>query len=315
MRFKGFKSKLTREYVLPLIDDPPERSDEFLEKRSKNVENRKKLKHDHRLGRNGYTRMIDDLPEDDKGRISGDNAYGHATAWKLACQDKKGTYKDNTIKDITDRMDEFFRQIQAGTTSSQGANDPLTLALGNVEHPGRSEISDDGNRFNALQKGIEKLEKELEDSDEVNRGQVQLLTDTVKEKERCVEELERQLRVNLADVQKLTFGVKEKERSAKTLERQLMQMRAELDDMRQRPASPPTPAITNDVVKEFDEVQYIIGFSDHWLRKHTAGDMVTINYSADLFGEVVTGMISYVEAIYVSNQEEFAHTTMNLFMW
>ncbi|GAB2286639.1 hypothetical protein Dimus_021032, partial [Dionaea muscipula] len=87
-----------------------------------------------------------------------------------------------------------------------------------------------------------------------------------------------------------------------------MQMRAELDDMRQRPAGPPTPITTDDVVKEFDDVQYIIAFSDRWLRKHTIGDMVTINYSADLFGEVVTDMISYEEAMSVFNQEESAHT-------
>ncbi|GAB2268482.1 hypothetical protein Dimus_003439, partial [Dionaea muscipula] len=84
-RFKEFKSKSTREYVLPLIDGSPElqlifsprilknhdtrvldkfyriqtRSDKFLEKRRKNVQNRKK--HDHRLGRKGYVRMVDDL--------------------------------------------------------------------------------------------------------------------------------------------------------------------------------------------------------------------------------------------------------------
>ncbi|GAB2302019.1 hypothetical protein Dimus_036044, partial [Dionaea muscipula] len=142
------------------------RSDEFLELRSKNVENRKKLKHDHRLGRIGYARIVDDLPDDDKGRISGDNVYRRATAWKLAHQDKKGTYKDNTTKDVSDGMifihcirlniivrcnknvfkthilcyclckDEFLRQIEVGITSSEGANDPLTLALGNAEHPG-----------------------------------------------------------------------------------------------------------------------------------------------------------------------------------
>ncbi|GAB2279065.1 hypothetical protein Dimus_013726, partial [Dionaea muscipula] len=192
------------------------RGDEFLEKRSKNVKNRKKLKHDHRLGRKGYARMVDDL-----GRISGDNVYGRATVWKLARQDKKRNYKDNTTKDVADRMGRSKRKIL-----------------------------DDGNRFNVLQKIIEELEKELEDSNEVNRGQVQLLIDTVKEKERRVEELERQLRtelddgnqvnanqrrikefesqlailneVNLADVQKLTAVVKEKERSEETLERELM---------------------------------------------------------------------------------------------
>ncbi|GAB2290939.1 hypothetical protein Dimus_025197 [Dionaea muscipula] len=213
------------------------------------------------------------------------------------------------------------------------------LALGNVEHPGRSKISDDENRFNALQKRIEELEKELED----NRGLVQLLTDTVKEKERKVEELERRLRaelddgnrvnasqirieelesqlvilneVNRADVQKLNYAVKEKERSAKTLERELMQLRAELDDMRQRPTGPPMPTTTDDVVKEVDDFQYIAGFSDRWLRNHTDEDIVIINCPTDLFGEVVTGMISYEEAMYVCNQDEFAHTTMNLFMW
>ncbi|GAB2273611.1 hypothetical protein Dimus_008398 [Dionaea muscipula] len=91
IRFKDFKSKLTREYVLPLIDGPPERSDEFLEKNRKNVENPKKLKQNHRLGRKGYARMVDDFSNDDKGRISGDNVYGRATAWKLARKDKKGT--------------------------------------------------------------------------------------------------------------------------------------------------------------------------------------------------------------------------------
>ncbi|GAB2270526.1 hypothetical protein Dimus_005418, partial [Dionaea muscipula] len=112
------------EYVLPLIDGPPELlvnppqkyleiitqeswikfvksrlNDEFLEKRNKNVENRKKLKHDHRLRRKSYARMVDDLE-----RISGDNVYGRATTWKLACQEKKGTYKDNATKDVTDKM-------------------------------------------------------------------------------------------------------------------------------------------------------------------------------------------------------------------
>ncbi|GAB2268443.1 hypothetical protein Dimus_003404 [Dionaea muscipula] len=91
-------------------------------------------------------------------------------------------------------------------------------------------------------------------------------------------------------------------------------MRAELDDMRQRPVGPPTPTTTDDVVKEFDDVQYITGFSDRWLGKHTAGDIVIINYPTDLFGEVVIGMISYEEAMYVCNRDESAHTTMNLFM-
>ncbi|GAB2280770.1 hypothetical protein Dimus_015396 [Dionaea muscipula] len=258
MRFKDCKSKLSREYVLPLIDGPPElllnppqkyleiitheswikfvesrRSDEFLEKSRKNVENRKKLKHDHRLGRKGYARMVGDLPDDDKGRISGDNVYGRATAWKFPRQDKKGTYKDNATKDVADMMDESLRQIKAGTASSQGVNDPLTLALGNAEH-------------------LEELEKELED----NRGHHQLLIDTIKEKERRVEELERRLSAELDD------GNQEKERRAKTLERELMQLRVELDDMRQRPASPPTPTTTDDLMKEVDDFQYIVGFSD-----------------------------------------------------
>ncbi|GAB2294667.1 hypothetical protein Dimus_028863, partial [Dionaea muscipula] len=128
-----------------------------------------------------------------------------------------------------------------------------------------------------------------------NRGQVQLLTDTVKEKERKVEELERRLRaeldggnrlnanqrrieeletqwvilmeVNHADVQKLIDAIKEKERRAETLKWALMQLRVELDDMRQRPARPPMSTTTYDFVKVVDDFQYIAGFSNRWPKK------------------------------------------------
>ncbi|GAB2273612.1 hypothetical protein Dimus_008399 [Dionaea muscipula] len=79
--------------------------------------------------------------------------------------------------------------------------------------------------------------------------------------------------------------------------------------MRQRLAGPPSPTTTDDLVKEVDDFQYTAGFSDRWLKKHTDGDIVTIIYSADLFGEVVIDIISYEEAMYVCNQDESTHMT------
>ncbi|KAI5324395.1 hypothetical protein L3X38_033468 [Prunus dulcis] len=154
VKWKDFKSTLTRHYILPYTNDkeklsqPPE-TYKFIEKAqwdafvasrlSKNFESvhsqhaqiREKLEYNHRLSRKGYAGLEDQLEETMPGV-----EIDRSTLWKRARQDKHGNIPDPKVAEKAKLIDELQKQVSEGKVSVHGSNDVLTMALG-PEHPGR----------------------------------------------------------------------------------------------------------------------------------------------------------------------------------
>ncbi|KAI5350837.1 hypothetical protein L3X38_003728 [Prunus dulcis] len=130
VKWKDFKSTLTRHYILPYTNDrerlsqPPE-TYKFIEKI------REKLEYNHRLSRKGYAGLEDQLEETMPGV-----EIDRSTLWKRARQDKHGNIPDPKVAEKAKLIDELQKQVSEGKVSVSGSNDMLTMALG-PEHPGR----------------------------------------------------------------------------------------------------------------------------------------------------------------------------------
>ncbi|KAI5322892.1 hypothetical protein L3X38_031964 [Prunus dulcis] len=153
-KWKDFKSTLTRHYILPYTNDkerlsqPPE-TYKFIEKaqwdafvasrlskdfesvHSQHAQIREKLEYNHRLSRNGYAGLEDQLEETMPGV-----EIDRSTLWKRARQDKHGNISDPKVAEKAKLIDELQKQVSEGKVSVSGSNDVLTMALG-PEHPGR----------------------------------------------------------------------------------------------------------------------------------------------------------------------------------
>ncbi|KAI5348362.1 hypothetical protein L3X38_001249 [Prunus dulcis] len=154
VKWKDFKSTLTRHYILPYTNDkeklsqPPE-TYKFIEKaqwdafvasrlskdfesvHSQHAQIREKLEYNHRLSRKGYAGLEDQL-EETMPRVEIDRS----TLWKRARQDKHGNIPDPKVAEKAKLIDELQKQVSEGKVSVHGSNDVLTMALG-PEHPGR----------------------------------------------------------------------------------------------------------------------------------------------------------------------------------
>ncbi|KAI5323910.1 hypothetical protein L3X38_032983 [Prunus dulcis] len=154
VKWKDFKSTLTRHYILPYTNDreklsqPPE-TYKFIEKaqwdafvasrlskdfesvHSQHAQIREKLEYNHRLSRKGYAGLKDQL-EETMPRVEIDRS----TLWKRARQDKHGNIPDPKVAEKAKLIDELQKQVSEGKVSVYGSNDVLTMALG-PEHPGR----------------------------------------------------------------------------------------------------------------------------------------------------------------------------------
>ncbi|KAI5335072.1 hypothetical protein L3X38_025205 [Prunus dulcis] len=154
VKWKDFKSTLTRHYILPYTNDkeklsqPPE-TYKFIEKaqwdafvasrlskdfesvHSQHAQIREKLEYNHRLSRKGYAGLEDQLEETMPGV-----EIDRSTLWKRARQDKHGNIPDPKVAEKAKLIDELQKQVSEGKVSVHGSNDVLTMALG-PEHPGR----------------------------------------------------------------------------------------------------------------------------------------------------------------------------------
>ncbi|VVA36798.1 PREDICTED: transposon CACTA, partial [Prunus dulcis] len=154
VKWKDFKSTLTRHYILPYTNDkeklsqPPE-TYKFIEKaqwdafvasrlskdfesvHSQHAQIREKLKYNHRLSRKGYAGLEDQLKETMPGV-----EIDRSTLWKRARQDKHGNIPNPKVAEKAKLIDELQNQVSEGKVSVYGSNDVLTIALG-PEHPGR----------------------------------------------------------------------------------------------------------------------------------------------------------------------------------
>ncbi|BBN69265.1 hypothetical protein Prudu_861S000200 [Prunus dulcis] len=153
-KWKDFKSTLTRHYILPYTNDkeklshPPE-TYKFIEKaqwdafvasrlskdfefvHSQHAQIREKLEYNHRLSRNGYAGLEDQLEETMPGV-----EIDRSTLWKRARQDKHGNIPDPKVAEKAKLIDELQKQVSEGKVRVDGSKDVLTMALG-PEHPGR----------------------------------------------------------------------------------------------------------------------------------------------------------------------------------
>ncbi|KAI5343282.1 hypothetical protein L3X38_011158 [Prunus dulcis] len=154
VKWKDFKSTLTRHYILPYTNDkeklsqPPE-TYKFIEKaqwdafvasrlskdfesvHSQHAQIREKLEYNHRLSRKGYAGLEDQLEETIPGV-----EIDRSTLWKRARQNKHGNIPDPKVAEKAKLIDELQKQVSEGKVSVHGSNDVLTMALG-PEHPGR----------------------------------------------------------------------------------------------------------------------------------------------------------------------------------
>ncbi|KAI5343869.1 hypothetical protein L3X38_011745 [Prunus dulcis] len=154
VKWKDFKSTLTRHYILPYTNDrerlsqPPE-TYKFIEKaqwdafvasrlskdfesvHSQHVQIREKLEYNHRLSRKGYAGLEDQLEETMPGV-----EIDRSTLWKRARQDKHGNIPDPKVAEKAKLIDELQKQVSEGKVGVYGSNDVLIMALG-PEHPGR----------------------------------------------------------------------------------------------------------------------------------------------------------------------------------
>ncbi|VVA26141.1 PREDICTED: PRUPE_6G193600, partial [Prunus dulcis] len=144
VKWKDFKSTLTRHYILPYTNDKEKLSQpletyKFIEKaqwdafvasrlskdfesaHSQHAQIREKLEYNHRLSRKGYAGLEDQLEETMPG---------------LDRQDKHGNIPDPKVAEKAKLIDELQKQVSKGKVSVYGSNDVLTMALG-PEHPGR----------------------------------------------------------------------------------------------------------------------------------------------------------------------------------
>ncbi|KAI5352658.1 hypothetical protein L3X38_005549 [Prunus dulcis] len=154
VKWKDFKSTLTRHYILPYTNDkeklshPPE-TYKFIEKaqwdafvasrlskdfesvHSQHAQIREKLEYNHRLSRKGYAGLEDQLEETMLGV-----EIDRSTLWKRARQDKHGNIPDPKVAEKAKLIDELQKQVSEGKVRVDGSKDVLTMALG-PEHPGR----------------------------------------------------------------------------------------------------------------------------------------------------------------------------------
>ncbi|KAI5343636.1 hypothetical protein L3X38_011512 [Prunus dulcis] len=129
VKWKDFKSTLTRHYILSYTNDkeklsqPPE-TYKFIEKaqwdafvasrlskdfdsvHSQHAQIREKLKYNHRLSRKGYAGLEDQLEETMPGV-----EIDRSTLWKRARQDKHGNIPDPKVAEKAKLIDELQKQV------------------------------------------------------------------------------------------------------------------------------------------------------------------------------------------------------------
>ncbi|KAI5343998.1 hypothetical protein L3X38_011875 [Prunus dulcis] len=125
VKWKDFKSTLTRHYILPYTNDkeklsqPPE-TYKFIEKAQ-------------------WDAFVASRICWIGGSIGGNHAWveiDRSTLCKRARQDKHGNIPDPKVAEKAKLIDELQKQVSEGKVSVYGSNDVLTMALG-PEHPGR----------------------------------------------------------------------------------------------------------------------------------------------------------------------------------
>lgn len=158
MKWRTFKSYLTRTYIIPFKDQPqllkhppPKYSfidqedwDLFVQSRlteqfqnfsNSQIERRSKHKLVHRLSRKGYVGLADEMKKN--GHISSIEEVDRSLLWKMARQNNKGEYVNEAVKEKAEKIDELKKQVEEGSLVGEGNFDILTMALGTEEHPGR----------------------------------------------------------------------------------------------------------------------------------------------------------------------------------
>ncbi|XP_040369377.1 uncharacterized protein LOC112184434 [Rosa chinensis] len=157
-KWRDFKSKLTKKYIIPFIDTPEllenppddyrcinkehweqfvaERiSDAFQELREAQIEKRKENKYPHRMARKGNANLQEELsatiPIEELDR---------ATMWVKARQDKNGNFKAVEVQETANKIQKLKQKESDGSITTQGSDDVLTLALGRPEHPVGNEV-------------------------------------------------------------------------------------------------------------------------------------------------------------------------------
>ncbi|XP_024178951.1 uncharacterized protein LOC112184961 [Rosa chinensis] len=154
-KWREFKSRLTRHYIMPYLDDPEslkfppddyrfinkdhwtqfvaERTNpQFIEVRRLAQARRAKNKYPHRMSRKGYAGLEEEL-----STTMEEDEIDRATLWIAGRQTKQGTFKDEGTKQCAEKIRDLKEKVASGELSTSGSNDVLTLALGTPEHGGR----------------------------------------------------------------------------------------------------------------------------------------------------------------------------------
>ncbi|KAI5328471.1 hypothetical protein L3X38_027868 [Prunus dulcis] len=181
VKWKDFKSTLTRHYILPYTNDkeklsqPPE-TYKFIEKAQWDAFVAS------RLGRNSST-IIDCLEKEDQLEETMPGVeIDRSTLWKRARQDKHGNIPDPKVAEKAKIIDELQKQVSEGKVSVYGSNDVLTMALG-PEHPGREEEKKDTAKNGKHQEDEEKEEEKKEEEKEEEKKEEEKEEEKEKEDE------------------------------------------------------------------------------------------------------------------------------------
>ncbi|RVW84792.1 hypothetical protein CK203_048639 [Vitis vinifera] len=154
IRFRTFKYRLTKKYILPFKNDPEKLkkpppiypfiqedhwrqfvkdrlSEHFNEYRKVQKSRRDKHIYNHYLGRKGYARFEQDIlqAEGGIGRVD------RSVLWKKA-REKKGKFNKIT-EPVINMIDELLENAKEIGLPPPGPNDILGQALGKPDHPGR----------------------------------------------------------------------------------------------------------------------------------------------------------------------------------
>ncbi|KAK9939272.1 hypothetical protein M0R45_015973 [Rubus argutus] len=154
-KWREFKCKLTKWYILPYMDSPEllefppddyrsiEKADwdifveqrisaDFQELREIQIEKKKENKYPHRMARKGYANLQEELSE-----TITEEELDRATMWIKAQQDKNGNFKQQEVEQKAKKIIKLQKKVAEGELTVDGTDDVLTLALGKPEHPSR----------------------------------------------------------------------------------------------------------------------------------------------------------------------------------
>ncbi|PRQ58873.1 putative Ulp1 protease family catalytic domain, putative transposase, Ptta/En/Spm, plant [Rosa chinensis] len=154
-KWREFKSKLTKLYIIPymnepdLLEFPPDDyrsitkdnwqtfvadrlSAGFLEVREAQIMKRKENKYPHRMARKGYANLQEELSESVPLE-----QLDRATMWIKARQDRNGQFKQAEVEETAKKIENLKKREVEGEITTCGSDDVLTIALGNPEHHGR----------------------------------------------------------------------------------------------------------------------------------------------------------------------------------